>query len=74
MVILTNPNNPTGTVLRRESLQAIADFIIAHDLILVVDQAFEDAIFDEIELFLSRHYLACGNGRSVYSPSLKAWG
>ncbi len=49
MVILTNPNNPTGTVLRRESLQAIADFIIAHDLILVVDQAFEDAIFDEIE-------------------------
>jgi len=49
MVILTNPNNPTGTVLRRESLQAIADFIIKHDLILVVDQAFEDAIFDEIE-------------------------
>lgn len=34
MVILTNPNNPTGTVLRRESLQAIADFIIAHDLIM----------------------------------------
>ncbi|EBM5323097.1 pyridoxal phosphate-dependent aminotransferase, partial [Salmonella enterica] len=49
MVILTNPNNPTGTVLRRESLQALADFVIDHDLVLVVDQAFEDAIFDNIE-------------------------
>ncbi|EJA0166455.1 pyridoxal phosphate-dependent aminotransferase [Salmonella enterica subsp. enterica serovar Sandiego] len=49
MVILTNPNNPTGTVLRRESLQALADFVIEHDLVLVVDQAFEDAIFDNIE-------------------------
>lgn len=49
MVLLTNPNNPTGTVLRRESLQKIADFVIKHDLVLVVDQAFEDAIYDEIE-------------------------
>lgn len=49
MVILTNPNNPTGTVLREESLKEIADFVIAHDLILVVDQAFEDAIYDDIE-------------------------
>lgn len=49
MVILTNPNNPTGTVLRRESLQVLADFIVKHDLILVVDQAFEDVIFDNIE-------------------------
>lgn len=49
MVILTNPNNPSGTVLRRESLQALADFIIRHDLVLVVDQAFEDAIYDDIE-------------------------
>lgn len=49
MVLLTNPNNPTTTVFRRDSLEKLADFIISNDLILVVDQAFEDAIYDDIE-------------------------
>ncbi|OBZ08374.1 aminotransferase [Bacillus sp. FJAT-27264] len=49
MVLLTNPNNPTSTVLRRDSLEKIAKFVIEHDLVLVVDQAFEDAIYDDIE-------------------------
>jgi aspartate/methionine/tyrosine aminotransferase len=50
MVVLCQPNNPTTTVFRRESLEALADFVIAHDLVLVCDQAFEDHIFDGIEL------------------------
>lgn len=45
MVILTHPNNPTTTVFNRQSLQELANFIIENDLILVVDQAFEDYIF-----------------------------
>ncbi len=49
LVLLTNPNNPTSTVFRRENLEKLANFIIENDLILVVDQAFEDCIFDNIE-------------------------
>lgn len=49
MVLLTHPNNPTTTVFRREDLEKLAGFICRHDLILVVDQAFEDIIFDNIE-------------------------
>jgi aspartate/methionine/tyrosine aminotransferase len=49
MVLLTHPNNPTTTVFRREGLEALAQFVIKHDLILVVDQAFEDMIFDDVE-------------------------
>ena len=49
MVLLTNPNNPTATVFRRESLEKLAGFIVENDLILVIDQAFEDAIYDDIE-------------------------
>lgn len=49
MVLLTHPNNPTTTVFRRESLEKLAEFVIRHDLILVVDQAFEDMIFDGVE-------------------------
>lgn len=45
MVLLTHPNNPTTTVYSRESLNVLRDFVIKHDLILVVDQAFEDYTF-----------------------------
>ncbi len=49
MVLFTHPNNPTATVFRRKGLEALAEFVIRHDLILVVDQAFEDMIFDGVE-------------------------
>lgn len=50
MVVLTNPNNPTTAVYRREKLEQLAEFVKKHDLVVVVDQAFEDAIFDGIEM------------------------
>ena len=50
MIILTNPNNPTTVVYSRESLEALAEFIQKKDLIIVVDQAFEDIVFDEKEM------------------------
>lgn len=49
MVLITHPNNPTTTVFRRESLEALSKFIIDNNLILVSDQAFEDHIYDGIE-------------------------
>lgn len=50
MVLLTNPNNPTGTCFTREELELLAAFCIKHDLICVVDQAFEDTIFEGHEM------------------------
>ena len=49
MVLLTHPNNPTTTVYRRESIEALCRFIIDNDLVLVCDQAFEDHIYDGID-------------------------
>lgn len=46
MVVLTNPNNPTSTVFSPEEIAALCRFIVRHDLVLVVDQAFEDILFD----------------------------
>ena len=40
-IFLSNPNNPTGVVLNREELQAIAELAIAHDLWVVVDEVYE---------------------------------
>ncbi|NMD37536.1 MAG: pyridoxal phosphate-dependent aminotransferase [Christensenellaceae bacterium] len=49
MVLISHPNNPTTTVFRRESIEALCEFVIKHDLILVSDQAFQDHIYDGIE-------------------------
>lgn len=49
MVLLTNPNNPTTTVLRKKFIHQLAEFIIRNDLVCVVDQAFEDSVYDGIE-------------------------
>lgn len=50
MVLLTNPNNPTGTVHSEKELLELAEFIVRHDLICVVDQAFESTVFDGAEM------------------------
>lgn len=49
LIVITQPNNPTTTVYRRENLEELCEFIIKHDLLLISDQAFEDHIFDGIE-------------------------
>lgn len=46
MVLISHPNNPTTTVFTPEDLQALSEFVIRHDLVLVCDQAFEDIIYD----------------------------
>ncbi len=48
-VVLTHPNNPTGTVFSRKQLENLAELILEKDLYLVVDQAFEDSVFDGTE-------------------------
>ena len=50
MVLLTNPNNPTTTVFLREDLEQLAAFVQKHNLVCVVDQAFESTIFDGREM------------------------
>ncbi len=43
---LNTPNNPTGAVLDRERLEAIAEVAIQHDLWVVSDEAYEHILFD----------------------------
>lgn len=50
MILLTNPNNPTGVCYTKQELEALAALCIKHDLICVVDQAFEDNIFEGHEM------------------------
>ncbi len=46
MVALTNPNNPTTTIFCQKDLEILSRFIVHNNLILVLDQAFEDILYD----------------------------
>ena len=46
LVLLCNPNNPTGTVYRREELAMVAGFCRDHGLFLVADEVYREFVYD----------------------------
>ena len=46
-ILLNTPHNPTGTVLTRDELQAVADLAIAHDVVVITDEVYEHLVFDD---------------------------
>ena len=49
VLLLNTPHNPTGTVLTRAELQAVADIAIEHDLVVITDEVYEHLVFDDRE-------------------------
>jgi N-succinyldiaminopimelate aminotransferase len=45
-LILNTPHNPTGRVLSRAELEAVAEVCIEHDLICISDEVYEHLVFD----------------------------
>jgi N-succinyldiaminopimelate aminotransferase len=50
LILLNTPHNPTGTVLTRAELQAVADVAIEHDLIVVTDEVYEHLVYDGVHV------------------------
>ncbi|MFE7570463.1 pyridoxal phosphate-dependent aminotransferase [Streptomyces sp. NPDC057539] len=46
LILLNTPHNPTGTVLSREELTAIAELAVARDLLVVTDEVYEHLVFE----------------------------
>jgi N-succinyldiaminopimelate aminotransferase len=46
LILLNSPHNPTGTVLTRAELEAVAAVAIEHDLVVVTDEVYEHLTFD----------------------------
>jgi N-succinyldiaminopimelate aminotransferase len=44
-VLLNTPHNPTGTVLTREELTAVAEVAVEHDLVVITDEVYEHLTF-----------------------------
>ncbi len=46
-IVLINPNNPTGAVYSRESLEALVNIAEEHDLVIFSDEIYEKILYDE---------------------------
>ncbi|MBQ3220809.1 MAG: aminotransferase class I/II-fold pyridoxal phosphate-dependent enzyme [Clostridia bacterium] len=44
-IILTYPNNPTGAIMTKEQLEAIARVIIKHDLLVISDEIYAELTY-----------------------------
>jgi len=45
-IVLINPNNPTGSVCDRETVQRVLDLAIEHNLVLFSDEIYDKLLFD----------------------------
>ena len=48
-ILLNTPHNPTGAVLTAEDIAAIGAVAAAHDLWIVVDEVYEELVFEGVE-------------------------
>ncbi|MCC3768680.1 pyridoxal phosphate-dependent aminotransferase [Streptomyces sp. UNOC14_S4] len=49
VLLINTPHNPTGAVLPRDELAAIAALAVEHDLLVVSDEVYEHLVFDDAE-------------------------
>ena len=49
VLLIGYPNNPTGTVLEKNELLALADFAKKHDLIIMSDEIYGDLTYGDKE-------------------------
>ena len=47
MIVINNPNNPTGSVLSREVLQGVLEIARRRKLVVLSDEIYEKLIYDE---------------------------
>ena len=48
LLLVNSPHNPTGTVLSRAELEAVADVARRHDLVVVTDEVYEHLTYDDL--------------------------
>jgi len=68
-ILLCSPNNPTGTVYPRETLQMLLDLANDRNLFLIVDETYRELVYDHLKP-LSILHLDPTNKRIIVVDSL----
>ena len=45
-IVLINPNNPTGSVYKKETLEQIVEVALEHNLVIIADEIYDKLLFD----------------------------
>lgn len=45
-ILINSPSNPTGMIIKEDTLAKIADIAIKHNLLVISDELYEDILFD----------------------------
>jgi len=75
-IVVINPNNPSGAVYSRQTLQQLAELAARHEIVLLADEIYDQMVYDDAEFVplatlvqdavcltfsgLSKVYRACG--------------
>ncbi len=46
LLILPYPNNPTGAIMEKEDLEAVAEIVRKHDLLVISDEIYSELVYD----------------------------
>lgn len=66
ILVLSFPNNPTGAVMAKKDLEAIADLIVERDLLVVTDEIYDRLTYNDQEDHVSIISLPGMRERTIY--------
>ncbi|HUK10069.1 MAG TPA: pyridoxal phosphate-dependent aminotransferase [Stellaceae bacterium] len=73
MLVVNNPVNPTGIVFTRTEMQAVADFVRRHDLMLITDEAYDHLVYDNREMISAAHFAEIADRTIVINTCSKTF-
>lgn len=69
LLFVCNPHNPCGRVMTEEELKGIADLCVDHEIKVMVDELWEDIIFDGRE-----HITLASLNQEISDITMTSWG
>jgi aminotransferase len=55
VLVMNFPNNPTGGVMEREAIDAIADVVVDHDLLVISDEVYSELTYEGTHVAVASH-------------------
>ncbi|MGI0100408.1 MAG: pyridoxal phosphate-dependent aminotransferase [Candidatus Micrarchaeaceae archaeon] len=71
-ILITNPNNPTGTVLKRSVLKDVVDIANEYNVLLISDEIYDEIIFNKAR-FTSISEIAKGMPYAILNGASKVY-
>jgi alanine-synthesizing transaminase len=72
-IVIINPNNPTGSVANRETLEAVLEIAARHQLVVLSDEIYDRMLIDEDTGFVSTASLRDDVPVATFAGLSKVW-